>query len=78
MYDTDKWCGFPLKTSFYCDMTGALCKIHKKSNMAKIDKDLPIYLLFGAEDPVGTYGKTVKELAECYKKLGIKKVTVKE
>ena len=78
MYDSDKWCGFPLKTSFYCDMTGALCKIHKKSNMEKIEKELPIYLLFGAEDPVGTYGKTVKELAECYKKLGIKNVTVKE
>ena len=78
MYDSDKWCGFPLKTSFYCDMTGALCSIHKKSNMAKIDKDLPIYLLFGAEDPVGTYGKTVKQLAECYKKLGIENITIKE
>jgi len=78
MYADDKWCGFPLKTSFYCDMTGALRNIHQKSNMAKIDKDLPIYLLFGSEDPVGDYGKTVKALAECYKKLGIKDVNVKE
>ena len=46
--------------------------------MAKIDKDLPIYLLFGADDPVGSYGKTVKELAEIYKKLGIKSVNIKE
>ena len=78
MYADDKWCGFPLKTSFYCDMTGALRNIHQKSNMAKIDKDLPIYLLFGSEDPVGDYGKTVKALAECYKNLGIKDVIVKE
>ena len=78
MYADDKWCGFPLKTSFYCDMTGALRNIHQKSNMAKIDKDLPIYLLFGSEDPVGDYGKTVKALAECYKNLGIKDVNVKE
>ena len=78
MYDTDKWCGFPLKTSFFCDMTGGLCNIHKKANMKKIEKDLPIYLLYGAEDPVGDYGKTVKQLAECYKSLGIKNVTVKE
>lgn len=78
MYADDKWCGFPLKTSFYCDMTGALSTIHKKKNMAKIDKDLPIYLLFGAEDPVGDYGKTVRALADIYAKLGIKNVTVKE
>ena len=78
MYDSDKWCGFPLKTVFYCDMTGALCNIHKKSNMAKIEKDLPIFMLYGAEDPVGDYGKTVNELADCYKKFGIKNITVKE
>ncbi len=78
MYADDKWCGFPLKTSFYCDMTSALRNIHQKSNMAKIDKDLPIYLLFGSEDPVGDYGKTVKALAECYKNLGLKSVTLKE
>ena len=78
MYAEDKWCGFPLKTSFYCDMTGGLSTIHKKSNMAKIDKELPVYLLWGSEDPVGGYGKTIRQLAECYKKLGIKNVTLKE
>ena len=78
MYAQDKWCGFPLKTSFYCDMTWGLCNIHKKSNMAKIDKDLPIYFLFGSDDPVGSYGKTIKELADIYKNLGLKSVTVKE
>ncbi len=78
MYADDKWCGFPLKTSFYCDMTGGLRTIHQKSNMAKIDKDLPIYLLFGSEDPVGDYGKTVKALAKCYQNLGIKNINIKE
>ena len=78
MYADDQWCGFPLKTSFFCDMTGGLSTIHKKSNMAKIDKDLPIYMLWGSEDPVGDYGKTIRQLAECYNKLGIKNVTLKE
>ncbi|MBR4790834.1 MAG: lysophospholipase [Treponema sp.] len=78
MYDSDKWCGFPLKTIFFCDMTAGLCNIHKKSNMAKIDKDLPIYMLWGSEDPVSDYGKTIRQLAECYKQLGIQNVTLKE
>ena len=78
MYADDQWCGFPLKTSFYCDMTSGLCSIHKKSNIAKIEKSLPIYLLYGSDDPVGSYGVTVNQLAGCYKKLGIQNVTVKE
>ena len=46
--------------------------------MAKIDKDLPIYFLFGSDDPVGSYGQTVKALAQIYKNLGIKNVNLKE
>lgn len=78
MYDCDQWCGFPLKTSFYCDMTGALCSIHKKSSIKKIDKSLPVFFLYGSDDPVGTYGKTVKALADYYKKTGIQQITIKE
>lgn len=77
MYEADKWCGFPLKTSFYCDMTGALRTIHKASNMKKIDKDLPVYFLYGEEDPVGDYGKTIQALYNIYKANGMTNVTIK-
>lgn len=78
MHESDVWSNIHLKISFFCDMMHGLKTIHKKSNMAQIDKDLPIYLLFGSDDPVGDYGKTPKALAACYKKLGIQNVTVKE
>ena len=78
LHASDAWSNIHLKISFFCDMMDGLSQIHKKSNMAQIEKDLPIYLLFGSEDPVGDYGKTPKALAECYKKLGIKNVTIKE
>ena len=78
LYEEDKWCGFPLKTSFYCDMTSGLCKIHKASNIKKISKSLPVYFLYGSDDPVGDYGKTVKALYNIYKKNGMEKVYIKE
>lgn len=78
MHESDVWSNIHLKVSFFCDMMQGLTTIHKKSNMAQIDKDLPIYILYGMEDPVGDYGKSPRYLAECYKKLGITNVTNKE
>ena len=72
MYKMDNWCGFPLTASFYCSMTEGLCKIHKNSNIKKIPVNLPVFFIWGSEDPVGDYGKTIKELIEIYKSRGMK------
>ena len=58
-------------------MTGALRTIHKASNMKKIDKDLPVVFLYGEEDPVGDYGKTIQALYNIYKANGMTNVTIK-
>ncbi len=77
LYDADEWCGIPLTTSFYYDMMYGLKKIHLKKNMKKIKKDLPVYIIYGEEDPVGDYGKTVKALYDIYLKNGMSKVEIK-
>jgi alpha-beta hydrolase superfamily lysophospholipase len=78
MYLDDKWCGFNPTVGFYCDMTYGLKKIHKTSNMKKIPCGLPVFIIFGSDDPVGSYGKTIKKLIEIYKKNGMTDVTFKE
>jgi alpha-beta hydrolase superfamily lysophospholipase len=78
MYLDDKWCGFNPTAAFYCDMMHGLGKIHKPSNMKKIPHDLPVLFLFGSEDPVGGYGKTVRELSDIYRKNGMTGIAVKE
>ncbi len=78
MYMMDNWCGFPLTNSFFCSMTEGLSKIHKSSNMKKIPASLPIYFIYGSDDPVGSYGKTIKELFNIYKANGIEKLDIKE
>ena len=78
MYMMDNWCGFPLTNSFFCSMTEGLCKIHKKRNMKKIPVKLPVYFIYGGDDPVGSYGKTIKDLFNIYKANGVEKLDIKE
>ena len=78
MYKMDNWCGIPLTLSFFCDLTAGLKKIHKAKNIKKVPTDLPILFIWGAEDPVGSYGKTIRNLADIYKKNGVKSVEMIE
>ena len=43
----------------------------------KVPKELPIYILSGAEDPVGQYGEGVMKTYEQYKQAGIENLQVK-
>ena len=49
----------------------------QQNNIAKIPKNLPVFLIAGEEDPVGNYGKAVKNVYEIYKKAGIKDISIK-
>lgn len=78
MYENDKWCGTPLTNSFYTDMFNCVGQIQQKKNMAKIRKDLPLMIIYGSDDPVGDYGKSIKKLESLYRKLGISNIKVIE
>ena len=77
MYKLDKWCGFPLTVSFFVDITTALSTIHKKKNMKAVPAELPVFFIYGKEDPVGGYGKTIEKLYEIYQKNGVKNLQIK-
>ncbi len=78
MYMMDNWCGIPLTNSFYCSMVEGLSKIHKSKNINKIPNNLPVFFIYGGDDPVGAYGKTIKALFNIYKAKGMEKVDIKE
>ena len=78
MYIMDNWCGFPLTNSFFCHMTEGLAKIHKAKNMKKIPSSLPVFFIWGSDDPVGNYGQSIRALIDIYKKNGMDKVDFKE
>lgn len=76
-YIKDPYCGGVFTTGFFYDFFIGCKEIHKKENMQRIPKELPIYIFSGMKDPVGRYCKTVKWLINEYKNIGIKDVSYK-
>lgn len=76
-YIEHPWCGFVCKGGFYLELFKGLSLIHQKSMMSSVPKKLPVLFIDGTGDPVGDYGKTVKNLFEIYKKNGLEKVDAK-
>ena len=77
MYLNDSWCGGIASLEFFHDMFAGMKEIHKNANMKKIAKNLPVFMIAGGDDPVGSYGKTIENLKDIYIKNGMKDVSVK-
>jgi len=76
-YINDPWCGGVFTAGFFFDMLGGLGYINKKENIAKIPKNLPIYLFSGAKDPVGANTRGVIQIYNTLRSAGISDVTLK-
>ena len=70
-YVADPLCGFAVSTQVWIDMLRALDRISNPSNVAKVPKDMPLYLFAGDRDPVGDNGKGMKRLYEAYKRAAV-------
>ena len=67
-------CGFTASTGLLRDLLTGIRFIEQKRNLAKMNKDLPVLLIAGGDDPVGNYGKGVTRAAEEFRKAGMKHV----
>ena len=76
-YIADPKCGHPSSNGFYRELLKGNHRLYKKKFLAKINKDMPILIIAGAEDPVGANGKGPRALAKLYAKFGIKNVELK-
>jgi len=70
-YVSDPFCGFLCSYGFFRDLLGGLSWIHAPATAAAIPKDLPIYMIAGAKDPVGAAPGTFDKLFERYRSLGV-------
>ncbi|MGN0484844.1 MAG: alpha/beta fold hydrolase [Lachnospiraceae bacterium] len=76
-YNADKFCTYTFTVNGYQTLFGVLRYIQKPKNVEKIPKDIPIFMISGAEDPVGAYGEGVKKVYDSYKSAGIKDVSMR-
>lgn len=75
-YIQDPYCGFVPTNQFFVDLTDGLLLIHRKKELMNIRKDLPILLISGSEDPVGSSGSGVFKVAKEFKNAGLTDVVV--
>ncbi len=76
-YRKDKACTFLFTLNGYKTLFSTLIFIEKPANIALIPSKLPVLLLSGEDDPVGDYGKAVRQLYMIYKRRGIKDLSIK-
>lgn len=76
-YIADPMCGFVCKCSLYRDMMGGLRYLTAQKNINRMNKDMPVYFMSGAADPVGDYGKGVEKAYSAFCKAGLRDVTIR-
>lgn len=76
-YVADEQCGFVCTTSFYVDLISGMRTINKANKMMETPLRLPIFMIAGDMDPVGNYGKGVKQLHRMYETLKFRDLSIK-
>lgn len=69
-YNENPYCKFSFTVNGYETLFGAIKYIQKQNNWEKTPKQLPILMIAGEEDPVGSYGKDVKKVYKKYQQMG--------
>lgn len=76
-YNKDPLCGFTFTVNGFRTCFELISRLHKKENLDKMPKELPVLFLSGEEDPVGGYGKGVKTAFRSFQEEGMKKIQMK-
>ena len=76
-YYADKKCQFDFTINGFFGLVTAIRYSCNPSNVAKINKDIPILFVSGDKDPVGNNGEGVKKAYEIMKLIGSLDVTLK-
>lgn len=74
-YEESHFCGNVMSAGFFESFFTGLMNLYK--NMEGIPGRLPVYIISGAEDPVGKYGLGTKRLYDEYKRLGLSNLRIK-
>lgn len=76
-YIADPLCGFTPTCGLLRDMVKGISYIEQNDSLNQMKKHLPVLFIAGEEDPVGSYGKGVRQAAQAFRKAGMINVAVK-
>ena len=70
-YKDDSLSGYMFTVNAYYHMFSGMVRMNHQEKACKIPKELPIFFVAGAEDPVGNCGKAVENVYKRYQKCGM-------
>lgn len=70
-------CGFTATCGLLRELMKGIYYIQQPRNLQNMCKDLPVFFIAGGDDPVGNYGKGVRQAAQAFQKAGMKDVSVR-
>jgi len=76
-YDEDPLSGFDFTARGYYDLFDVLSRVSSPAWAESVDKELPIFIVFGKEDPVGDYGRGPLQVCEMLHAAGAQNVRYK-
>ena len=75
-YESDPLCGFPFTNNGYNILFNIIKEACSHKTIEAVPKDLPVYFVAGADDPVGSYGKGVRKAKKKFDEADIHDVSI--
>lgn len=76
-YVMDPMCGFTFTVNGFQTLFKLIYHLHDRDKLDKMPKHLPVFFLAGEDDPVGDYGKSVEQIYQSFKEIGMENVQIK-
>lgn len=76
-YMADPMCGFIFTLNGFGTLFRLIHNCYDVEKIESMPKQLPIFLIAGADDPVGNYGKSIEKVYQSYKEHGMQNIQMK-
>ena len=76
-YVKDPLCGFTFTVNGFQTLFTLIYNLHDREKLSKMPKNLPVFFLSGADDPVGDYGGSVELVCRSFEEIGMENVQMK-
>lgn len=76
-YVADPLCGFGARVQLWIDLLDAWSAMSRPASMARVPKDLPVYVISGTHDPVSAGTKMLEPMLAAYRTAGLKNLSHK-
>ncbi len=76
-YIADPLCGFVFTVNGFGALFELISRLHRRENLERIPKNLPVYMVSGTDDPVGGYGRGVRRAYDSLREAGLENIELK-